>query len=86
MWFIYIIQHNITKQIYIGRTNNLKERLTRHNNQGQSATQRKNGKWIFVYIEIYKSKIDTIEREKRLKHHGRAKQELLKRIKNSLIN
>ena len=86
MWFVYIIQHSITKQIYIGTTNNLKRRLKEHNNQSQYATRRKNGKWIPVYIEIYRNKTDSLKREEKLKYHGRAKQELLRRIKNSLIN
>jgi len=52
----------------------------------QKSTRRINGKWNIAYVEIFKSKIDADNREYRLKHHGRAKQELLKRIKNSLLS
>ncbi|MGC8944376.1 MAG: GIY-YIG nuclease family protein, partial [Minisyncoccia bacterium] len=41
MWFLYIIQHRFTKQIYIGITNSIKRRLIGHN-QGKSwSTRRK---------------------------------------------
>lgn len=84
MWIVYVIQHTITKEIYIGFTNNLARRIKEHNSEKQTFTHRKNGKWQLVYAEAYKSKKDAILREKRLKHHGSAKHELMKRIKNSL--
>ena len=86
MWIIYVIQHDETKDRYIGKTNNLKRRLFEHNRKHQNATRRIKGKWIVVYCEIFKSKEDADERELKLKHHGRSKQELFKRIKKSLDN
>ena len=82
---IYLIQHTITKEIYIGVTNNLKRRIVEHNNGKQSATRRKSGKWIIVYAEIYRSKTDAEERERKLKHHGSAKHALKKRIQRSFL-
>jgi len=35
MCFVYIIQHTETKQVYTGRTNNIKRRLEEHN-QGKN--------------------------------------------------
>ena len=84
MHIVYLIKHSETKQIYIGKTNNLKRRLSEHNGHQQKATHRKNGKWILVYAEAYRNKIDADVRELRLKSHGRSKQELLKRSANSL--
>jgi len=55
-----------------------------HNSGATTSTMRKNGQWEIIYLEIFRAKEDAIKREYRLKHHGRAKQELLKRIKNSL--
>ena len=86
MEFVYIIQHSLTKEIYIGKTKNLQQRLNEHNRGKQSATKRKIGEWIPVYLEIYRNKKDADTREARLKKHGRAKQELLKRIKESLLS
>ena len=85
MWNIYIIKHNLTGDTYIGRTNNLERRLFEHNSGGQASTRRLNGQWNLVYAEIYRSKEDAVNRELKLKHHGRAKQELKKRIQNSIF-
>ena len=84
MYSLYILKHSITKEIYIGKTNNLKRRFGEHNLGQQTLTHRKDGEWKIIYVEIYKSKSDADSRELKLKQHGRAKQELLKRIKSSL--
>ncbi|OHA15263.1 MAG: hypothetical protein A3H57_02575 [Candidatus Taylorbacteria bacterium RIFCSPLOWO2_02_FULL_43_11] len=84
MYYVYLQKHTVTKEIYIGKTNNLKRRLSEHNNGEQKSTHRKDGEWKFVYLEVYRSKKDADDREMKLKHHGRAKQELYKRISSSL--
>ena len=84
MYTVYLLKHLITNQIYIGKTNNLKRRLDEHNSGGQTATKRKSGTWILVYAEAYRKKSDADNRECKLKNHGRAKQELLKRADESL--
>ena len=86
MRFVYLIQHTATKQIYIGRTDNPRKRLKEHNNNEQAATKRKVGKWILVYVEAYRDEADANIRERRLKQHGRAKQELKKRLAKSLLD
>jgi len=84
MYSLYILRHSITKEIYIGRTNNLKRRFEEHNSGTQVSTHRKSGEWKVVYVEIYKSKSDADTRELKLKQHGSSKRELLKRIKSSI--
>ena len=86
MYILYLIQHDETKQIYIGKTNNLERRLKEHNENKQKATARKSGKWILIYAEAYRSKIDVDDRELKLKHHGTAKYKLKERIKNSFLS
>ena len=85
MFVVYLIQHSETKEIYIGKTNNLNRRLEEHNNGGQTSTIRKNGKWILVYAEAYRDKSDADERERKLKHHGTAKHGLKRRISRSMF-
>ena len=85
MHVVYVIQHDRTKQIYIGVTCNLERRLVQHNSNMQKATSRKDGKWILIYAEAYRNKDDAYKREKRLKQHGSGKHELKKRIQGSLI-
>ena len=85
MHFVYIIQHTVTKQIYIGCTNDLERRLWEHNNDQTMATHRISGEWLLRYAEIYVDRQNALDREHKLKHHGSAKQKLLKRIKQSLL-
>ncbi len=85
MWTVYLIQHNLSKDRYIGKTDDLKRRLKEHNGGQQAATRRQEGEWVLIYAEAYRNKADADRRESRLKDHGRAKQELLKRTQGSLL-
>ena len=86
MFILYLIQHSETKQIYIGKTNNLERRLSEHNKNKQTSTVRKSGKWILIYAEAYRNKKDCDNREGKLKHHGTAKHKVKERIENSLLS
>lgn len=85
MYYLYIIQNDFSGEIYIGITHNPSQRLKEHNNQGKKFTTRKNGKWVYIYLELYRSKKDAVERERKLKNHGKGEYDLLNRLKNSLI-
>ncbi len=82
---MYIIQNDYNFEIYIGYTNNLVSRLKKHNEGGNKSTAFRKGSWKYVYVEVFRSKADALERERKLKHHAKGKHELLKRIKNSLL-
>jgi len=84
MNYVYLIQDTINKNIYIGFSTNLKERLKKHNINSVKSTKNK-GKWELVYCEIYKSEKDARIRELALKKQGRQKEFLLNNLKNSLI-
>ena len=86
MYVLYLIQNDVTLEKYFGVTNDLKQRIKTHNSRGKKFTTRKNGKWILVYAEAYRSKDDAYVREKRLKSHGSGKIELIKRLNNSLLD
>ena len=86
MWVVYIIQNDVTLEKYIGITENLKKRVKTHNSGGKKFTTRKNGIWILIYAEAYRSKSDALLREKRIKHHASGKIELFKRLTNSLLD
>lgn len=85
MYYVYLIQNNLSKDKYIGYTTNLKRRLIEHNKNKTESTFRKKGEWVYVYVEIYRSEKDARIREQKLKHHGSSKQQLFKRIKESLL-
>jgi len=86
MWIVYLIQNTETEEIYFGVTQNLKQRLQNHNGGGKKYTTRKQGEWVLIYAEAYRSKEDALAREKRLKIHGSGKVELIKRLNKSLLD
>ena len=80
MWYVYLIQNSETKENYFGSTNDLDRRLSEHNSGSTPSTNRKSGNWELIYYEAFISKKLALRREDKLKSHGRAKQELMKRI------
>ena len=62
---------------YVGYTNNLKIRLTKHNsNKGAKAT--KGYKWILIYSKKFKTKNKAMSFEYQLKKNKILRKELLK--------
>ncbi len=86
MYCVYLIQHESTKEIYIGITGDPKKRLIQHNSSNNKSTTRTSGQWKLVYAEAYRSKSDATLRERRLKNHGSGKHELIKRLRSSLLD
>ncbi len=86
MYIVYFIQNDFTLEKYFGVTTNLKKRIKTHNAGGKKATTRKNGTWVLIYAEAYRSKQDAYERERKLKVHGSGKIELIKRLQQSLLD
>ncbi len=87
MYIVYVIQNSISKEVYIGKTNDLKRRLKQHNSnvRDKRFTNRKNGEWITVYAEAYRNEEEASNRETKLKQRGSAKHGLMKRIQKSLL-
>jgi len=55
MFYTYILQSIKSGRYYIGHTNNIEERLERHNAGKVKATKNK-GPWQVVYYEAYEMK------------------------------
>ena len=85
MWYVYLIQNEETKDKYIGFTCNLDRRIKEHNDGKSRYTSSRPGKWVIIYYESYRSEKDAILRERRLKEHGKAKQELYKWVEGSML-
>jgi len=70
-YFTYVIKSETTDKIYIGHTDNLDNRLKRHNNllphKRSSFTYKNKGPWILIYKEEFKSRQEAQKREKYLK-------------------
>ena len=62
---------------YVGWTNNLKERLEKHNS-GKGAKSTRGKKWKVIYYELFKSKKKAMQREYYIKKNLK----LRNRIKN----
>lgn len=85
MFSVYVIQNDVSKETYIGKTNDLKCRLCEHHSGEQTAAHRKEGQWILIYAEAYREKFDADWREQALKQYGSNKRWLFDRISDSLL-
>ena len=64
--YVYIIQSQKNNRFYIGQTNNINNRLKRHNNRESLAT--KYGiPWRLIHLEKFDNRSEAIKREKYLK-------------------
>lgn len=66
MNYVYILQSDKDGHFYIGQTNNLKERLKRHND-GQVKSTKNRRPLRIIYFESYKSRKEAVKRESYLK-------------------
>lgn len=82
MFYVYILQSLKNSDIYVGFTNDLKNRLKRHN-LGKVRSTKPYKPWRLAYYEAYQSKADATKREKQLKMHA-VKKELLSHLEKSL--
>jgi putative endonuclease len=84
MYYVYVLVQESSGNRYIGFSSDLRKRLEQHN-RGRGSTYTKRGdKWQLVYYEAFVSKEDAMLRERKLKHDGRAKYQLFRRIERSL--
>ena len=74
-YFVYVLRHEHTEQLYYGYTKDLSRRLSEH---------RADGPWHLVYYEAYATEVDARNREVKLKHYGQARAHMKRRLKNSL--
>jgi putative endonuclease len=65
-YYVYIIQSLSDRTYYVGSTQNVEDRLERHN-QGRSQYTKSKIPWKLVYIEEYSNKSDAIKRENSIK-------------------
>lgn len=73
MFHVYVIYNRIRNKIYIGHTDNIDNRIQRHNgilkNKAKSFTSKNNGFWKLIYKESFKTRKEAIKREKELKSY-----------------
>ena len=69
MFSVYILYSPSSEQTYTGQTQNISQRLERHN-KGMVQSTRRNKPWILVYSESYLSKIKVKKQLKNGKGNG----------------
>jgi len=70
MFYLYILQSDSTGRYYIGQTDNLDRRFSEHNDAcytSSKTTKRFRGPWKLVYSEKYKTRSETMTRERQIK-------------------
>ncbi len=66
MYYVYVLESQTSGRLYIGQTNNLKNRLVRHNGNRVRSTKNR-GPWILVgYLQV-ESRAQSMALEKYLK-------------------
>lgn len=83
MFYVYILKSRKDGKLYIGFTNDLKNRVSEYNNSKNKSTSTR-APLVLVYYEAYQSKGDAMRREKQLKYFGKAYGQLKGRIAKSL--
>ena len=86
-YFVYlIISKNKQKHLsYVGYTNNLKKRLTKHN-ASKGAKFTRGRKWILAYSMSYDSKSKAMREEYKLKKNYKLRNKLKSNFKNENLN
>ena len=82
IYYVYLIKtiNSITKKTYVGYTNNLKNRLDKHNsNKGARST--KGFKWVLIYKKKFISKSKAMSYEYKLKKNRKKRNEIVEKYK-----
>jgi putative endonuclease len=66
-YLVYIIRSDRDGSYYVGTTQDIEERLIRHN-QGRSKYTKNRGPWVVVYLEEYSTRGDAVKRENAIKN------------------
>jgi len=68
MYYLYVLKSLVDERLYIGSTNDLRKRFAEHNKR-QNISTKNRAPFKLVYYEAYDSKIDCLDRERKLKQH-----------------
>lgn len=83
MHYVYILKSTKKDRLYIGRSDDLRQRIKEHK-AGRVYTTSRMLPVELVYYEAYKNEKDAKAREKSFKHSGSVYNGLVKRISRSL--
>jgi len=66
MFFVYILYSNTKEKFYIGQTNDIDDRIKRHNN-GQSLSTKNGIPWKLIYTIVLSSRSEAVTLETKIK-------------------
>lgn len=82
-FYVYVLRSEKDRDLYIGYTADLRERVRLHNS-GKIISTRKRVPFELLYYEAYKNEKDARRRETQLKNISSQRESLKKRLKESL--
>ena len=65
-YYVYVLQSDVTGELYIGYTKDLRQRLQKHN-RGLNFSTKGQKPWNLIHYEAYRNEKDAKRREKYLK-------------------
>ena len=80
MFYVYVLR-GADSNHYVGYTSDLRRRLREHQNRENKSTAYQS--WELIYYEAYQTEALARERERKLKHHGKVYQLLIKRLSSN---
>jgi putative endonuclease len=83
MHYVYVLKSRVDNKLYIGSTDDLRRRIEEHNS-GKTKSIKHRIPFDLIYYEGYKNKTDSRKREISLKNEGYQREQLIKKIENSL--
>ncbi|MFH0852061.1 MAG: GIY-YIG nuclease family protein [bacterium] len=83
MHFVYILRSKKHRRLYLGSTNDLRDRIEQHNS-GKVQSTKVYLPWCIVYYEAYSSETEARHREHNLKLRANAWSQLKRRINKSI--
>ena len=66
MFFVYILEAEVSKRFYIGQTENLEERVLRHN-KGRNLSTKAYIPWTLKWWKEFETRSESVKMERRLK-------------------
>ncbi len=66
MFYLYILISETSGRLYIGQTNDLEDRISRHNSNQNLATKNK-GPWKLLFQKQFELRSQAVQLEKKLK-------------------
>jgi putative endonuclease len=72
MFWVYRIQSQKNRHYYVGQSDNLQERLDKHN-RGEVQSTKSGKPWELKYVEVFKTRSEAVRRERQIKSRKKRK-------------